>query len=894
MIKSVGLATIFNPYHYTNKFYQAAYIGLVSALEGVHKDMKRLSVAIIALLMVSTVVLPVPAQKLSVLNTDNNLQKHPVRYADVAAFSEGSGVWLEWKTVIESKNLGFYVYRVTNGERELVSPRFLAGAYMQARDEKITSGSYTFFDKFGGADSIYVIESVNLSGQKHYSNLIKTSLVNDLTPFAGVSSAQLMAQAENAALDTVRSNSILPPDLEAEVDANTLESNAVNQLWVAGQPGVKLGVKTEGLYRVTKASLQAGGFNVNAPSNLWQLYLNGVEQSIIVGDNGEYIEFYGRGIETLESQTQIYYLVVGSQNGKRMGTTTRRRIGSNSVVSESYSQSFTKREQLTYSSNVFNGDLENFFGTLIFNAGGTVNFELSGIDFTSTQSSMEINLQGHGIIPHQTRVKLNGVELGTMNGTGFNAYSKTFEIATSLLQEGANSLQFIPLNGAQDIALFSSLKLDFTRRYQAEQNRISFYVPNFKASYIENFSSSNIRVFDTTNAAAPLQITGLPVEQNNGSFRVQLPANRGRVMFAVEDASVLQPASIVANIPSTLSTAAHQADLVIISHKNFLTEATAWADYRRAQGMKVEVVEIQDIFDEFNYGVVKSDSIRTFLQYAKSNWQIAPNYVLLIGDATYDPKNYFGLDANYVPTRLVDTVYSETGSDETLADFNNDGLAELAVGRIPARDGATVTLVFNKLRVFEQTVGTGLSRGAVFAYDVPDGNDFQGMSIRLSNQLPSSVPRLLIGRDMPNAQTQLITALNNSPFIVNYSGHGNVGVWAANSFFSSTSAGQLTNTNLSVYTLLSCLNGYFINPTDSLAEHLLKNPNGGAASVWASTGLTLSSEQEVMATRFYNQIAAGNITRIGDLIKDAKTTLTFGPDVRLSWALLGDPTMKIK
>ena len=75
---------------------------------------------------------------------------------------------------------------------------------------------------------------------------------------------------------------------------------------------------------------------------------------------------------------------------------------------------------------------------------------------------------------------------------------------------------------------------------------------------------------------------------------------------------------------------------------------------------------------------------------------------------------------------------------------------------------------------------------------------------------------------------------------------------------------------------------------------MLKNPNGGTVSTWASSGLTTPDAQEVMATRFYNQIAAGNITRIGDLIKDAKTAINFGRDVRLSWVLLGDPTMKVK
>jgi len=162
-------------------------------------------------------------------------------------------------------------------------------------------------------------------------------------------------------------------------------------------------------------------------------------------------------------------------------------------------------------------------------------------------------------------------------------------------------------------------------------------------------------------------------------------------------------------------------------------------------------------------------------------------------------------------------------------------------------------------------------------------------------QLPNNVPCIKINRGQPNANALLLAELNGGKFIVNYAGHGTISTWASNSFFSNTIAAQLTNADrLSIFTMLTCLNGYFISSTDSLAEVLLKNPNGGAVTAWSSSGLTTPDIQEVMATRFYNQIAVGNITRIGDLIKDAKTTINFGRDVRLSWGLLGDPAMKTK
>ncbi len=234
-----------------------------------------------------------------------------------------------------------------------------------------------------------------------------------------------------------------------------------------------------------------------------------------------------------------------------------------------------------------------------------------------------------------------------------------------------------------------------------------------------------------------------------------------------------------------------------------------------------------------------------------------------------------------------------------MADFNDDGLAEIAVGRIPARTTADVDLAFNKVMRFEQNASQSPARGAFFASDLPDGYDFEGSSQRLCEQLPASIPCSKVNRAEANAGANVVTAINSGKYIVNYSGHGNAGAWSVDAgFFSKSQAAQLNNgNNISIFTMLSCLNGYFIDPytsQTSLSEVLMENANGGAAATWASAGLTTPDIQEVMATRFYSQIGAGSLTRIGDLVNDAKTTISFGRDVRLSWVLLGDPTMKVR
>jgi len=271
----------------------------------------------------------------------------------------------------------------------------------------------------------------------------------------------------------------------------------------------------------------------------------------------------------------------------------------------------------------------------------------------------------------------------------------------------------------------------------------------------------------------------------------------------------------------------------------------------------------------------------------------------LIGDATYDPKNYTpGGNFNFVPTKLVDTIEGETASDDALVDFNDDGLAELAIGRSPARSSAEVTQLLNKTKVFEQTSAQGFSRGVIFASDLPNGWDFEGTNKRLRDLLPTGTNSIMVNRGETDAKTRLVNEINKGRFFINYAGHGTTGIWASTDFFSKADAATLSNgNNLSVFTLLTCLNGYFIQPnvvSDSLAEVLLKAQNGGAVAVWASTGSTTPDIQEIMATRFYQQLALGNIKRLGDLVNDAKTVVNAGRDVRLSWALLGDPTLKVR
>jgi hypothetical protein len=165
------------------------------------------------------------------------------------------------------------------------------------------------------------------------------------------------------------------------------------------------------------------------------------------------------------------------------------------------------------------------------------------------------------------------------------------------------------------------------------------------------------------------------------------------------------------------------------------------------------------------------------------------------------------------------------------------------------------------------------------------------------------MPATFINRTWPGntttdnaGRTQIIAAANNGPFLVNYSGHGSAGIWATSSFFSLNEVPQINgNSNsLSMYLMLTCLNGFFVSTTnESLAELLFKSSFGGGAMAWSSTALTTPDIQEIMASKFFLSVGQGTFPRIGEAIRDSKLNAP-NRDVPYTWVLIGDPALKIR
>ena len=129
---------------------------------------------------------------------------------------------------------------------------------------------------------------------------------------------------------------------------------------------------------------------------------------------------------------------------------------------------------------------------------------------------------------------------------------------------------------------------------------------------------------------------------------------------------------------------------------------------------------------------------------------------------------------------------------------------------------------------------------------------------------------------------------------MNFSGHGSTEMWQGG-LFTSTAAGTVTNGAATPFVVaMTCLNGYFADVwTYSLAEAVLLAPGGGAVGVWASSGLTESAPQAVLNQAFITALYGGASTTVGEAAQVAKAAVA-DADVRNTWILFGDPSMRIR
>ena len=641
-------------------------------------------------------------------------------------------------------------------------------------------------------------------------------------------------------------------------------------------------------------------------------------------DPADEIRFYALARDSKYGDTNTYWLTHDNTDGFRMNV--RNGAPTTDPAPSSFQTTATFEQDLLYRSSL--PFLENadhwFWNGWAVETGHTqtISFSLPVTNPVAATASLLVAFQGeffsYIVSPdHHVQVALNGHSLGEATWDEALPFNKTFNFDGAWLLNGDNTVAITAFGDtglAVESGYVDSLTLTYQRTFDSAGAALWFDADSAGAWHLQatGFSNSQVAVYDVTNATAPQAISQVRVQPAGSAFTLDFSdvVSAETHYVALDAFGWLTPVAIQVDSPSDWRNSANGADYIVISYPDFLSAVQPLADYRASTGLRVQVVNVQDVYDEFGGGLLSAEALHDFLQFAYTQWTPpAPRYVLLVGDGTYDFRDVAGRGNQiFIPPylALVDVLNGETATDNGFVNFDSDPLPEMAIGRFPVKTAAQTTTIVNKVLAYEATPVTSdwMRKAALVAdkYD-PMAGDFAALSDEGLAYFPPeySVDRIYFNTAAyPTAQTvnsAIINAVNNGRFFINYTGHGDSRSWGGSLLRSLHVSNMVNGNRLPIITTMGCEVGYFIFPYyDALSEVLLTQAGGGAVATWAGSGKGTSIGQQWLYKGFLSAVFEQGVGELGTDVDLAKQhLLTNAPQwVSLvhTFHLFGDPALR--
>lgn len=614
------------------------------------------------------------------------------------------------------------------------------------------------------------------------------------------------------------------------------------------------------------------------------------------GDDAR-LYFYATAITNTMEAPAVYWLSAGTGVAMRQKTAAP----NGPIVSTGW-QRRTWEENTTFLGQA-NGD-DIWLGPLLF-APASLDIPLDNIESDGGPGQLLVHLWSNNESAtnpdHHVQLQLNGSSLTDHYWDGIKQQTIMLDLPAGALQPGTNTLTInVPgdTGSAGEAIYVDWVHLDYDSNLNTSLGQLQFR--SNQANLAVNTEDEHALVFDITDPLSPIILTD--VEYNDNQLRFSSgDSGKERAYLALEPGQTMSARITLVPEWESLKTAGLGADYLVLvaDAEGFDTALEPLLAHRRAQGLQVRSVPINQVYDEFAHGRQTPAAIRDFLAYTQEAWDPAPRFVLLVGDATYDIYDYTGgKNKNLIPTYLVYTEFAGyVASDTWFSIFDEERPApSLAVGRFPVQNLEELEVMVAKTIAYESESGTNwINRALLVADDEPR---FDIASDQLNESLVASgyQTQKLYMTENEDIRDAIISALNQGVGILNYVGHGGVAVWGDELVLRAEDASILVNgKRLPIFTTFTCLNGYFNHPsTDSLAETLLWAENGGVVAAIAPSGRSFTSQQTPLADAFYNYLLTAEASTLGEALEFAKIMASSDPDLREvihTFNLLGDPAL---
>jgi len=686
---------------------------------------------------------------------------------------------------------------------------------------------------------------------------------------------------------------------------STLDPDPTRDWFETNRTYYKISIADDGWHKLTRADLIAAGADlgtIDLPS--LKVFYRGAQVPIVVRPDTT-IEFHAyrhRGDSTdidYYTDTSAYWLTWGGEAGLRFGNSSVSGVPARTVSSSMHA--LHREENYGYFSGAIQIeqiDIHTVPGEgwywRWFNVNNESNFSfmLDSLDASVTQCTVRVRLWGTSFsasLPMQrARFWINDSLVGEVDFPQRTAAQLEAAIPTSWLRAGTNTLRVLNVNlGLGNTQFYLDwIEVVYPRMLRASNNQVQFLVRNDAGAnpvefIVRGFTDPSIEVFELTTRRklSDIVVTGDSSSGYVASFLDTVTVPHTYVAFAAPGWQPVPP--LRQKRFADIRTNANGADYIIITHKRFLSQAQHLAAHRQTvNGVRPKVIDVDDLYDEFNYGMLNATALKTFLHYAYRQWAPpAPSYVVLFGDASFDYHKYYGaasIKANYVPAYGFPPADNWFGCFDTTYSFlpslnlgripcENEVQAQIAVNKIIAYDIAPVSgwnkkflVITGGVNASEQATFNYLADNTIGTYIVPP--PVGGTPLRVYKSTPGYV-------DGENKE-RVLTLIREGVSYMSFTGHSGGRIWGVDVGHPS----QLENTDgkLPFVSSVTCNVGGFATPQNSvLSEDFLFADNRGAIASWASASIGFVTYGWLLNNYWLATARDDSVREIGALVTSA-------------------------
>lgn len=679
-------------------------------------------------------------------------------------------------------------------------------------------------------------------------------------------------------------------------------------------------VTEDGIYRISKAELINADIAFdNVPLNFIRLYGRGQEQYIYIKANNygilEYIEFYAQKNDgwfdstlysspyestnpyySLINDTAYYYITWGTTaSTKRISLETDINFSQYQNINYCYitdiknytSEYYDPEASPQYYSN------EGWFDYMISKGNSTIKtFNTESINKTIGNSILEVatvslsNSASSGFKNHHLRIEYAGGTFDTLF-SGYKVIKKSFTVNSNNISNtfDVKFSSIDDLGAATDYFSVSYVKLYYPSNFNLSNNyKSKFTIPSFSGAKrtieITNFNTGSEVIF--YNLTTHRRINNVI---SSGSIKILLPNSNQEVeCFAINNDSIkyinnVKPVNSTGSFTNYLSNN-QNSKYIIISHPLLWTEAQNYNIYRNSTGNNSCLINIEELYDQFSYGIRKHPfAIKNFINAAVSIWSTKPEYLFLIGKSI--KANEYRNNPSLYSMALVPSI-GNPASDNLLSSGINGALSSeqaISTGRISAYNNNQVKIYLDKVKEYEANEPAAWMKNVIHfggGSNSSEQNLFSNYLLNFENIIEDTlfggnVTTFLKQSSSPIQITQsdsVKNLINTGTSLITFFGHGSTVAG-----FDQNIDDPINFDNRTKYPFIaanSCYAGDIHTTSLSVSEKWIFTKNKGAIGFLASVGQSYAQYLYEFTYEFYKNIAYKNYA--GSIGKSLKNT----------------------